>query len=110
VKATLDASNGCVKGMASSMIDSGKGKAVMSVNIVKIIGKTSSIESGPTRAWAPLTSSAKTDNDIANANAESSAMKRDSPRSTYDRSVGANPILAKSTPTPVGIMPVKEFM
>ncbi len=57
----------------------GNGNVVMSVNMVNIIGKTNSIESGPTRAWAPLTSSAKTESEIANARAESSAMKRDIP-------------------------------
>ena len=87
MKDTLEANIGCVKGIASNMTDRGKGKAEMSVNSVKIMGKTNRMERGPTRAWAPLTSSAKTDNEIANARAESSAMKRETPISKYDRKV-----------------------
>ncbi len=80
----------------------------MSVNIVKIIGKTNNMDRGPTRAWAPLTSSAKIEIEIANANAETSDTKSDAPRSKYDIGVGANPIAARSTPFSDGITPIKE--
>ena len=68
-----------MNGIASNIIDNGKGNALTSVYMVNIIGTTNSIDSGPTNAWAPLTSSAKTDNEIANAKDESSAINTETP-------------------------------
>ena len=82
----------------------------MSVNIVKIIGKINNMDRGPTKAWAPLTSSAKIEIEIANANAESNAMKSEAPRSKYDIGVGANPTAARSTLVSVGIIPINELI
>ena len=101
---------GCVKGIASKIILNGTGNELMSVNIIKIIGKTSNIDKGPTNACAPRTSSAKIERDIANANAESIETKREAPRSKYDAGVGANPIAARSTPVLRGKLPVKELV
>ena len=77
----LDVNIGCVNGIASKIILKGSGKALMSVNIIKIIGTINNAERGPTNAWALLTSSAKTDIEIANANAESIETKSETPRS-----------------------------
>lgn len=98
-----------MKGIANNIIDKGNGNVLMSVYIVNIIGNMNSTDKGPTSACAPLTSSAKTDNEMAKAKADRSAINKEIPKIEYDAIVGCNPNVARSTLL-IPINPVNEFI